>query len=98
MENFFFVRGRLGAMFVMDKPRPRRRPPPPFPTYDVKIVAGRRVVIFHDKKKDQNENRNANAQQTTAQITTHDYHKNTDRYAFLNTLIYSINRFLADDG
>ena len=23
---------------------------PGFPTYDVKIIAGRRVVIFHDKK------------------------------------------------
>ena len=26
------------------------KPPPAFPTYDVKIIAGRRVVIFHDKK------------------------------------------------
>ena len=40
-------------MYVMDQ-RPPRRPPPtsPFPTYDVKIIAGRRVVIFHDRNKD----------------------------------------------
>ena len=46
-------------MYVMDqrRPQPPRRPPAPtFPTYDVKIVAGRRVVIFHDRNKDDNEN------------------------------------------
>ena len=35
-------------MYVVD--RPLRRPRSPIPTYDVKIIAGRRVVIFHDKK------------------------------------------------
>ena len=45
------------AMYVMDqrRPPPSRRPPA-FPTYDVKIIAGRRVVIFHDRNKDDNEN------------------------------------------
>ena len=48
-------------MYVMEQRPPRSwrpRPPrtSPFPTYDVKIIAGRRVVIFHDRNKDDNEN------------------------------------------
>lgn len=37
-------------MYVVD--RPSRRPPAAaLPSYDVKIIAGRRVVIFHDPAK-----------------------------------------------
>ncbi len=47
-------------MFIAEQPR---RPRPPLrsavPTYDVKIIAGRRVVIFHDKKKKQNQDQEA---------------------------------------
>jgi len=32
-------------------PSERRRTRSPGPTYDVKIVAGRRVVVYHDKNK-----------------------------------------------
>jgi hypothetical protein len=42
-------------MYIVD--RPPRRPAAnrsPFPTYDVKIIAGRRVVIFHEKEKEVN--------------------------------------------
>ena len=49
--------GGFIAMYVMEQRPPRSwrpRPPrtSPFPTYDVKIIAGRRVVIFHDRNKD----------------------------------------------
>ena len=42
-------------MYVTDNRRTsattNTKDPPPFPTYDVKIIAGRRVVIFHDRKQ-----------------------------------------------
>ena len=51
-------------MYVMEQRPPRSwrpRPPrtSPFPTYDVKIIAGRRVVIFHDRNKEQEKQENA---------------------------------------
>ena len=38
-------------MYVTDTAgQQQQQSKPVFPTYDVKIIAGRRVVIFHDKK------------------------------------------------
>ena len=38
-------------MYVTDTAgQQQQQSKPGFPTYDVKIIAGRRVVIFHDKK------------------------------------------------
>ena len=55
-------------MYVMEQRPPRSwrpRPPrtSPFPTYDVKIIAGRRVVIFHDRNKEQEKQENENDKQ-----------------------------------
>ena len=60
--------GGFIAMYVMEQRPPRSwrpRPPrtSPFPTYDVKIIAGRRVVIFHDRNKEQEKQENDKQQQ-----------------------------------
>ena len=63
--------------------RPLRKPKAlrsPIPTYDVKIIAGRRVVIFHDNKSqvasESNNNQNTNTNNTPRYIsiyfTTHE--------------------------
>ena len=55
--------------------RPLRKPKAlrsPIPTYDVKIIAGRRVVIFHDNKSqvatESYNNQNTNTPRYTYQI------------------------------
>lgn len=59
-------------MYVVDRPPRRRRTQhSPIPTYDVKIVAGRRVVIFHDteKAKKPSEEESSNEDQHNSDVT-----------------------------
>ena len=55
--------------------RPLRKPKAlrsPIPTYDVKIIAGRRVVIFHDNK----------SQVASATESYNNQNTNTPRYTY----------------
>lgn len=50
-ERRLAARTAVGARMYVAEPPARRRVADDVPSYDVKIIAGRRVIIYHDESK-----------------------------------------------
>ena len=68
-------------MATVAEPRHYRRPQTPQPSFDVKIIGGRRVIIWHVNKNDDNDAKNNNDEDETGHMRSRDNenHLNPER-------------------